>query len=280
VFTADLGHAGPLSGSVTLDFHSAPIAPGLTGRDTTDSVSVTTAGGIYSGQAEWNRLPGGDWNTDTNWRDTQSSLQAGTPGLPGFSADTALFGRVIGNVPTKVTLAGFSPTVSALTFDNFEAGYTIDQGSGGTLVLGGGSGASIAVLSGAHTIAAPLELADDLTVSGPEVLIISGQIQGVDKSLTKSDGGLLLLSNAQNTYSGGTIVTGGLVLVTNAGALPAGGSLTIGAGAAVELDIGITGTPPVARARSVAAVPEPGTLALVVAAVIAVAALSSRRLLH
>jgi autotransporter-associated beta strand protein len=83
--------------------------------------------------------------------------------------------------------------------------------------------------------------------------------------LQKTGGGKLTLRGA-NSYSGGTVVSDGTLEIAGAEALPCGGSLTIEAGAAVVLQNGLS-----AGNGSVAPVPEPGTGALLSAAMIALA---------
>ena len=67
-----------------------------------------------------------------------------------------------------------------------------------------------------------------------------------------------------NTYRGGTIVNAGTLIATNAAALPSGSSLKIGTGAGSVFAVaGEMAAPP--SSAVVAPVPEPGTLALLIA---------------
>ena len=93
-------------------------------------------------------------------------------------------------------------------------------------------------------------------------------------NLTKVGAGTLVLSG-DNTYSGGTNVEAGTLIVNNSGAIPDGSSLTVGAGGAFIFDPTVSGSPAVGLSRDssvpssasvVAAVPEPGTIALFLAA--------------
>ena len=89
--------------------------------------------------------------------------------------------------------------------------------------------------------------------------------------LILTGGGTLLLSGS-NTYEGGTYVDAGTLIASNATAIPAGGSLAIGAGGTFIFDPTATAAPlggSALAASAVAAVPEPGTLALVAAAMVA-----------
>ena len=88
-------------------------------------------------------------------------------------------------------------------------------------------------------------------------------------SLVKDGGGTLVLSGS-NRFTGGTIVEAGTLIVNNSSALPDGTTLTVSAGGTFIFDPSQTGGPVVgsAAAGSASAVPEPGTLALLVAAIV------------
>ena len=108
------------------------------------------------------------------------------------------------------------------------------------LTLGTSAGASIAVVSGTHTISAPIVLAGSLAVStsGGGSLELSGSVSqaaGVSAALSLSGNGQLILSGT-DSYTGGTTVTGGTLYVTNSSALPDGTSLTVGAGGILIFD--------------------------------------------
>ena len=77
-----------------------------------------------------------------------------------------------------------------------------------------------------------------------------------------------MILSGTNSYSGATEVLAGTLYLTNSEALPGGTSLTVAAGGALIFDPSITAAPGettsgAATPRAVvAAVPEPGTLAL------------------
>ena len=78
--------------------------------------------------------------------------------------------------------------------------------------------AALSVLNGSHTIAAPLVLysSTDVTASNPgNTLTISGVVSG-GGALKKFGAGTLLLT-ANETYSGGTIVSAGTLVLGNGG---------------------------------------------------------------
>ncbi len=86
--------------------------------------------------------------------------------------------------------------------------------------------------------------------------------------------GTLILSGSDE-YSGGTTVESGSLLITTAAALPSGSSLAVGAGGTFIFDPTATAAPvsaAPASAGAVEAVPEPGSLAMIVVALLGVAA--------
>jgi len=129
--------------------------------------------------------------------------------------------------------------------------------SGGTLQAGAGFSTTAAInLTGLGTITTA---ANALTISGP----LSGS-GGLELS-----GGLLTLGGS-NTYNGGTYVTEGTLIAANSEALADGSSLYVGSAFANGSPFGTVA--PATAPVAVAAVPEPGTLALLAAALAGAAA--------
>jgi autotransporter-associated beta strand protein len=144
-----------------------------------------------------------------------------------------------------------------------------------------GSTAQIRVQVGTHAISAPIALAGNLNVapSAGSTLALSGDITEsvVGSSLTLDDAGTLILSGS-NSYTGGTVVSAGTLALLNTGALPDvgtsgyGTSLTVGAGGTVVFGPSLAGGAMVADETTAGVVarpevvPEPGTLALLLAA--------------
>ncbi len=96
----------------------------------------------------------------------------------------------------------------------------------------------------------------------------SANCNNLSLTLGASNGTLIL--SASDNYTGGTIVTAGRLEVTSSEAIQSGTSLTVGAGAS-----SIFGE---AAPQTAAAVPEPGTLALLaVAGTVASAAIWPRK---
>ena len=170
--------------------------------------------------------------------------------------------------PITVTLDG-SRSVAAVVFNTAGSnGYTLSPGTGGVL-----STTQITVEGGKQQISAPISLAGNLDVA-PEAgstLQIGGNIgQSVaGSSLSLDDAGTLILSGS-NGYSGGTFVNVGTLDVQAATALPQGSELSVGAGAASLFGSPVNGGSVELSSGNLPAVPEPGTFALLAAAVAAI----------
>jgi autotransporter-associated beta strand protein len=132
--------------------------------------------------------------------------------------------------------------------------------------------AAVTVLGGTHSIASAVFLQGgnlDLTVSNHGDLKISGNISddGGSRALVLlGDGTGELVLSGNNTYTGGTSVVGGTLVAASATALPNGSSLTVGQGASSLFAPSFAGPAVEAAPAGVAAVPEPGTLMLLLAA--------------
>jgi glucose/arabinose dehydrogenase len=135
------------------------------------SIDRITAG-IFT--TRWNISTGGSWGTTGSWSN----------GLPTPQASHANFLASPGiTTASTVTLDG-NRTVGQITFTN-PNGYTISQGSSGTLTIddsndAGGVNPLINVTSGSHTISAPISLANGITITtaGGTSLTISGAVSG------------------------------------------------------------------------------------------------------
>ena len=184
-------------------------------------------------------------------------------------------------------------SAGALVFSatNTSGGFILSKGTSGSLTLGTPSaGASIVVASGNHTINALVQLANNLVVSGSGVLTFgtSGNITdnnaGYSLTMGGSGGGLIL--SGSDSYTGGTIVSAGTLAATTATAIPYDHSLTISAAGRssstpwpLPAPYSSQGASPEAAYVAqpalrgvVAVVPEPGTVALLLAALWSAAA--------
>ena len=109
--------------------------------------------------------------------------------------------------------------------------------------------------------------------AGGDSALISGNItdgaHGGGGGIAKTGNGLLILAGT-NAYTGGTTIDAGTLVATSPFSLPGGGSLTISAGGTFVFDPSFAGAAatPVASGAAVSAVPEPGTLALLIAGLV------------
>jgi uncharacterized membrane protein len=147
----------------------------------------------------WNVDANGIWNVGSSW----------TLGVPNAVGKEALLGNII-TQPRTITLN--SPaTLGRLDFDSTH-GYTIGGTNALTLDAGTGS-ANVNVVSGSHSITAPLTLADNsvFTVTPPASnLSITGTLSASGKSLTKAGAGTLTLNNLRAAALG---IDGGTVAI-------------------------------------------------------------------
>jgi rhamnogalacturonan endolyase len=221
---------GSLGGSSGL--YTPPYAPAsATVQATYGNFSISPATVTVTGQAQWNSTVASTWNNGA-WKDSISGGTIAAPGTRSISGDTVLFASATGTI---VSLNGANPTLAGITFNNASISYIIAQGDSGSVALQ--SGASVAVVAGNHTIAAPLTLAGstDFDAAAGNMLTISGGISGVG-GLIKTSGGTLVLAGT-NSYQGATAVSAGTLKVTTPTALPDGGNLAIGSWGAGAPDV-------------------------------------------
>lgn len=232
-----------------------PTVPGET-YDLSTTVDAGYLDLVVLTAGVWKQPVSGSWANGNNWSDGN---------VPG-AGDTVNFSGTPSS-PANVTLDGQQAATNMVFNTAGAAGYTISQGtdglgSGNNLTLGWyGSGGSIAVISGTHSIAAPVVMSANLAVSTTAggLLEFTGGLNDntAGYGLTLTGGGELELSGT-NDYLGPTIVNGGTMYVTTPIALPDGNNLFVGSGAPFAPIIASEAVSP----HSVAAVPEPGTLAI------------------
>ncbi|PIS02648.1 MAG: hypothetical protein COT85_04220 [Chlamydiae bacterium CG10_big_fil_rev_8_21_14_0_10_42_34] len=176
--------------------------------------------------SNWTGASGGDWSNDANWDPAVAPVATG-------SIAQLSDGGAAGAITINYDAA--AATVGTITFDRTTA-YTIAP-TGGTLNFAVSSGsASITVTivngAGAHIIACPVSLSSPLTITQGSTsdFTISGLISGT-QALTKAGTGVLVLSDATNSYSGGTAIHAGTISVTADGNLGAStGTVSISSG--------------------------------------------------
>ena len=212
---------------------------------------------------KWNDV-NGNWSATTNWN-------TGTPSdvmdaVAGF----------LGNATQNRTVTVDSPvTVGTIIFDNAAHSYSLVGSGSNSITMSSLSGeASIIVNNGSQEISAPIMLASDTTVtvaSATDTLTLSGDISdisGAGTGLTLEGSGTLFLGG-DNSYDGETMVCSGTLCVTNPNALPDGTTLIVGDDA-TSIFSGSAAAATAVPAAQVAATraPEPGTLALLISAML------------
>ena len=244
---------------------------------------MTNEGGSYSdGTVFALSLPtdcwqvsSGSWNQPGNWNSGTVPNGAGQAAMLGMTISTSA--TVVLNVPVTLGVLQLGNSTQAANL-----GYSIvGSGTSGLTMNSNGAASQICVTRGEHTIAAPVTLASNLTVSATTAsrLTISGKIgqSGGAWSLTLSGGGELVLSGT-DSYTGGTLVEAGTLIVTKPAAMPFGTSLLIGAGGTFIFDPTLAETPLIASPNSaVTPVPEPNALVLLGVAAVGFLALRSVR---
>jgi fibronectin-binding autotransporter adhesin len=209
--------------------------------------------------AMWTQPAGGSWTMGSNWSSNPTPPTSGTVTFSELGAPSAI----------TVTLDG-PQSAGALVFSASE-GYLLAAGNNGTLTLS--NSASITVLSGTHTISAPVEIALGslvISASNASSVNISGNISddnGHESLTLMGDGSGTLVLSGTNSYGGGTYVDAGTLIVTSPEALADGSSLIVGQGASAlfaPASAGPAGHEYMVPAAvpGVTAVPEPGTWAL------------------
>jgi fibronectin-binding autotransporter adhesin len=101
--------------------------------------------------------------------------------------------------------------------------------NGGTLTATGSTVTNPTTFSGAIALTAPNS--NISAVNSTDVLNLTGIISGANSGFSKTGNGTLILSNANNSYSGNTIISTGILQVGVTGAIPSDSPVTIEAGA-------------------------------------------------
>ena len=127
--------------------YTPPYASGTAVVQATAANMTGWAQVTFSGPAEWGSAASGSWSG--GWNNTSTAA----PGTRGIAGDTVVLAASGG---AAVRLDGASPHLAGITFDG-SGGYSIVQGSGGTLHLDNGAAAAqLTVVQGNDAIGAPL----------------------------------------------------------------------------------------------------------------------------
>ncbi len=220
VYSGDHGLGGDLSG-VRIGFGNE-----LTSADAQalwDNIMVSQS--AVSGT--WNVDASGSWSLSSNWSGK----------VPNVPDATANFGTVI--TATRTVTVDSPQAVGAINFDSPVA-YTIAGSNAITLDVSAGQ-AAINVLNGSHTIAAPVILADDTTMTvtpAGSMLSITGVLTATGKSITKAGAGKVQFENvraAALNVDGGTVKISAKGTANSASGTSVLSSLSIASGATLDL---------------------------------------------
>jgi autotransporter-associated beta strand protein len=164
-----------------------------------------------------------------------------------------------------VNINGPDPLVwNNTVFNNGTYGFVPD---GGVLTFGSSTAANQVDFQNDIDLNGETRQVDVAAGLGGDSALFSGNISdGLSNGLgdlLKTGAGTLILSGT-NTYDGGTTVSNGTLIVDNAYSLRDGSNLTVGAGAAAIF--ASAAASPAAASPAVAAVPEPGTVMLLISA--------------
>jgi autotransporter-associated beta strand protein len=248
-----ISYSGAANGTFTkVNYDGAP----LPNSDLSYSNGLLQIVNYSAGPPSW--IAGSDvWSNGANWSGGSSPSGVGLGAL--LNQTTSGTAAITLDVPV---------TLGTLQFGN-SAGLRTNYLLGGNLLTfnNNGATASVTVLGGTHTIAAPVLIQSgnlDIVASNSGSLSISGNIaddNGQRSLMLDGDGTGELILSGTNSYGGGTIVNAGTLIAASATALADGSSLTVGQGASSLFAPAVAVAGPSAAAPAgVVAVPEPGTL--------------------
>ena len=190
---------------------NASLVAGVTLNGLNFPYGIAVTGSVGPVNGTWTNGAGGNWSLTSNWSG------GNVPGISGYANETATFGAAATSGTSVTVTLDTSPQLSAMTFSS-TSGYVL-QGSGtNVLTLSATSGVALVTVSaGSQTIAAPLVLASsaDFAPASGTQLTLSGAIGGPG-GLSLTAAGRLILSNTNNSYSGGTTISAGTLQCTTA----------------------------------------------------------------
>jgi hypothetical protein len=157
--------------------------------DSANSLSTYTIASVVTGSV-WSGTNSGTWSDSGNWA---GGVPNATDATANFAANSS------SNFLIKLDAGG--ETVGALNLNN-STSYTIGSAGGPSLTLSASSGtASITAISGNHTIAAPVNLMSDasITIATTSTLSMTSPIVAPTHTIQIAGGGTLQVQRVQAT---------------------------------------------------------------------------------
>jgi hypothetical protein len=155
--------------------------------------------------SQWTGTTNGNWSDSGNWSGS----------VPNAADATANFGAISsGNY--AIALDGGAKTVGAVNFDS-STSYTIGVAGGNALILQASAGtASINVINGNHTIASPVTLNSDLTITtgSASTLSVTSPVVAPSTTIVKAGAGTVQLARVEANLLN---ITGGIVKISQKG---------------------------------------------------------------
>jgi autotransporter-associated beta strand protein len=214
------------------------------------------------------------WSSSGNWSAGSGSLSGNISVVLGSSTESG--GTVdLLSTPANVsqlTFASAQPVILTSTAPS-DGRLTLDNGSSKIAVAvsssGDAIGAGVGISLNSDVLVTTTASSDSVTIAGN--ISNGAAVHGLEK-----EGSGTLMLYGSNTYTGGTTVAAGTLVVGSRAAIADGSNLTVGAEGAMFFAATAQAAPLTGRS----AVPEPGTLAIVLTGAAAAVVSRLRRTLH
>ncbi len=180
-------------------------------------------GAVVAQDGAWTANANGDWGIAGNWL---------TNGVAGGAGSTAWFTN---NISANRIVAIDGPrTIGHMVIGDYSLGsvFTFTTNATGSLTFdNGASAATVTTIGPSFTINSPVVLNSDLifTAQTNVNITLNGEVSGLNKGLTKSGPGRLLLTRP-TSYTGATIVNGGVLRINRSDFINASSNLVLNGG--------------------------------------------------